>query len=76
MPKYLDGFYDTKADEQEFNELIALKDKIQFIAGMEQNDMKITAEDIEYCEGLINEVTLKLHIWFENKVVSLTYLGK
>lgn len=76
MSKYVEGFYKSKASEQEFNELILLKHRIQMVAGMDQNDMIITEEDIEYCSRLVKEVILKLNSWFENKVDSLVYIGK
>ena len=74
-PKYVRGHYQATASEEDFNKIIALKDKIQCIAGLDQNDMKITGEDIEYCENLVNEVTRTLNSWFENKRDSLVYLG-
>lgn len=74
--KYVCGYYQATASEDGFNKIIALKDKIQCVAGLDQNDMQITEEDIEYCEKLINEVTLTLNSWFEHKRDSLVYLGK
>jgi len=74
-PKYVRGYYQATASEEGFNKIISLKDKIQCIAGLDQNDMQITGEDIEYCENLVNEVTRTLNSWFENKRDSLVYLG-
>ena len=75
MSRYVKGNYKSIASEESFYDLISLKDKIQMIAGLEQNDMIVTEEDLEYCTKLVELVNTKLFYWLENKLTKLEYLG-
>lgn len=75
MGRYVKGTYKSVANENNFYDLISLKDKIEMIAGLEQNDMIVTEEDLEYCTKLVELVNSKLSYWLENKLTSLEYLG-
>ncbi len=74
MSRYSKGNYRSVANEDNFNKIIGLKSSIQMIAGLDQNDMVITQNDLQYCEDQINSVISTLNSWFENKLDSLTLL--
>ena len=75
MSRFVKGSYMSTANRYGFENIMGLKDIIQNIAGLDQNDMTIDEEDLQSCEYWINNVKLTLDTWFENKLESLTYLG-
>lgn len=75
MSRYTKGNYRSMSSKEDFCGLIDLKDTIQAISGLEQNDMIVTEEDLENCTKLVESVNSKLSYWLENKLTSLEYLG-
>lgn len=54
------GKWETKADRDKFQDCINLKHDIQMIAGIYQNDMTITHEDIKELSNRVNKVVSAL----------------
>ena len=74
MSKYVKGKYKAVANEDSFHSLINLKHKIQWVAGLEQNNMIVTHSDLEAVDNSISEICLELKRWFEIKLESLELL--
>jgi hypothetical protein len=55
MSKYVKGKYKAVANEDSFHSLINLKHKIQWVAGLEQNNMIVTHSDLKAVDNSISE---------------------
>lgn len=75
MSKYVRGYYKAEANKIMFDELLDLKHDIQYLAGLEQNDMIITEVQMDECEAVLNKLVSTLQNWFESKFYELEYLG-
>lgn len=71
----LKGIYKSTGNEHNFKEIVSWKHDLQCIAGLEQNDMLLTDEDLIHCNNAIDKLNAKLKSWFKSKNASLVYIG-
>jgi hypothetical protein len=63
--------YKVEACPETFDNILKLKHKIQLIAGLWQNDMEVTGQDLLYVKKQITEINTELLAYYSKRVCNL-----
>lgn len=69
--KYVEAEYKTKATKAEWDRLTKVEGNLSHFKAFFQNDMTVTADDLQLIEDLSNAIQLEVASLFEDKLTTL-----